>query len=153
MTFLVLTTCIDIGLSLFGYWSRILFVLAWALIATLMMPIMYRQRCRASQAVAVVTRLIAAHSGTILLYVFFVALALASVQLWDAWSPARRVASSPIPYVGTVILLPLFVSLVVFSLLFLRQFGPDYDVWSGFLPPEILAGLMPPPSPSGTEAG
>jgi hypothetical protein len=37
--------------------------------------------------------------------------------------------------------------------LFLRQFGPDYDVWTGFMPPEFLPVLMRPPAASGTEAG
>jgi hypothetical protein len=58
-----------------------------------------------------------------------------------------------IPYIGTVILLPVFVLLRSFSLLFLRQFGSDYDVWAGFTPPEFLPVLVPPPAPSGTAAG
>jgi len=29
--------------------------------------------------------------------------------------------------------------------LFLRQFGPDYDVWASFVPPEFLPVLMSPP--------
>jgi len=48
--------------------------------------------------------------------------------------------------------LPIPVTLGAFSLLFLRQFGPDYDVWGGFVPPEFLPVLIPPPAPSGTEA-
>ena len=53
-----------------------------------------------------------------------------------------------IPYIGTVILLPVFVLLRSFSLLFLRQFGPEYDVWASFVPPEFLPILSPaPPAP------
>jgi hypothetical protein len=44
------------------------------------------------------------------------------------------------------------VTLAAFSLLFLRQFGPDYDVWAEFIPREFLPVLMPPPAASGTEA-
>jgi hypothetical protein len=58
-----------------------------------------------------------------------------------------------IPYVGSVILLPVSVTLGAFSLLFLRQFGSDYDVWADSIPPEFLPVLMPPPSSSVTEAG
>jgi len=58
-----------------------------------------------------------------------------------------------VPYIGTVILLPVFVLLRLFSLLFLRQFGPDYDVWAGFIPTEFLPLLMPSPPPSVSEAG
>ena len=46
-----------------------------------------------------------------------------------------------IPYVGTVILLPIPVTLGAFSLLFLRQFGPDYDVWAGLMATEFSPGL------------
>src|SRR5882762_7754992 len=46
-----------------------------------------------------------------------------------------------LPYIGTVILLPVFVCLHVFALVFLRQFGPDYDVWATFMPPEFLPTL------------
>jgi hypothetical protein len=35
-----------------------------------------------------------------------------------------------------------------FGLVFLRQFGPDYDVWVSFMPPEFLPVLSgPPPAP------
>src|SRR5439155_1467228 len=59
-----------------------------------------------------------------------------------------------LPYLGTVILLPLFVCLRAFGLLFLRQFGPDYDVWASFMPPEflpILSGPLPAPPPTTPE--
>jgi hypothetical protein len=39
-----------------------------------------------------------------------------------------------------------------FSLSFLRQFGPEYDVWAGFMPPEFLPVLLPPPASSRNEA-
>lgn len=53
-----------------------------------------------------------------------------------------------IPYVGTVVLLPVFVCLRAFSLLFLRQFGPDYDVWPSLPPPPPQT--EPPILPEGT---
>lgn len=34
-----------------------------------------------------------------------------------------------VPYIGTVILLPVFVFLRSYALLFLAQFGPEYDLW------------------------
>src|SRR5205085_9296793 len=57
-------------------------------------------------------------------------------------------------YVGTVILLALSVCLRGFGLAFLRQFGPDYDVWASFMPPEFLPILSgPPPAPPPTVPG
>jgi hypothetical protein len=133
--------------------AMILLVLAWALITSFMLPIMYRQRCRASEAFTIVIRLIAAHSGEILLYcLFWIVLALASAIV-GCVATCATCCIVAIPYIGTVILLPVFVLLRSFSLLFLRQFGPDYDVWAGFMPPEFLSVLLPPPAPSGAEGG
>ena len=117
-----------------------------------MVPIMYRQRCRARLAFAQAVDLVSSHPGPILLYVLFLLLlAVAAVMISCAVTCATCCIAA-IPYVGTVILLPIPVTLGAFSLLFLRQFGPDYDVWAGFMPPEFLPVLMPPPAPSGTEA-
>src|SRR5207249_11796928 len=52
-----------------------------------------------------------------------------------------------IPYIGTVILLPLLVCLRAFGLRFIRQFGPDYDVWAA-MPEASPTSSIPPPLPS-----
>jgi hypothetical protein len=49
-----------------------------------------------------------------------------------------------IPYVGTVILLPLHVVIFSFTLLFLRQFGADYDVWANVA--SVVEPNIPPPA-------
>ena len=140
-----------IGISLTAFISVCL-IFVWALTSQLMVPIMYRQRCRARIAFAEAVDLVSSHPGPILLYVLFLLLlAVAAVMISCAVTCATCCIAA-IPYVGTVILLPIPVTLGAFSLLFLRQFGPDYDVWSGFMPPEFLPMLMPPPAPSGTEA-
>src|SRR5256714_13624418 len=76
---------------------------------------------------------------------FVFVLAVASVVVSCLVTCATCCAAA-IPYVGTVILLPVFVLLRLFSLLFLRQFGPDYDVWADFVPREFLPILAPLPS-------
>jgi hypothetical protein len=130
----------------------ILLILAWALVTSFMVPIMYRQRCRAAEAFAAATRLIAAHPGEILLYcLFWIVLALASAMV-GCVATCATCCIAAIPYVGTVILLPLFVLLRSFSLLFLRQFGPDYDVWASFTPSEFSPILLPSPSVPATSA-
>jgi hypothetical protein len=141
-----------IGISLTAFISVCL-IFVWALASQLMVPIMYRQRCRARVAFARAVELVTSHPGPILLYVlFFMLLAIAMVMISCAVTCATCCIAA-IPYVGTVILLPIPVTLGAFLLLFLRQFGPDYDVWTGFMPPELLPGLIPPPSPSGSETG
>jgi hypothetical protein len=130
----------------------VLLIFAWALIASFMVPVMYRRRCRAREGFTVVTRLIAAHPGEMLLYcLFWIVLVLASA-LVGCVATCATCCIVAIPYVGTVILLPVFVLLRAFSLLFLRQFGPDYDVWASFTPPEFLPILLPLPSVPATSA-
>ena len=131
----------------------ILLFLAWSLIANFMVPVMYRQRCRAPKAFGIVVRLIAAYPGEILLYWLFLILLALATAIVACVATCATCCIAAIPYIGTVILLPVFVLLRSFSLLFLRQFGPDYDVWATFMPPESLPILssetpMPPPPTS-----
>jgi hypothetical protein len=131
----------------------LLLVLVWALIANFMTPVMYRRRCRAYEAFRAVTALIAANPGEILLYCLFLIVLALATAIVACLVTCATCCIAAIPYIGTVILLPVFVLLRAFSLLFLRQFGPDYDVWASFVPPEFLLVLMPPPSPSASEPG
>jgi hypothetical protein len=126
-----------IGISVTGLISVSL-IFIWALATQLMVPIMYRQRCRARLAFAQTVDLASSHPGPILLYVlFFMLLAVATVMISCVVTCATCCIAA-IPYVGTVILLPIPVTFGAFLLLFLRQFGPDYDVWAGFIPAEFL---------------
>ena len=141
-----------IGISLTAFISVCL-IFVWALITQLMVPIMYRQRCRARVAFAQAMGLVSSYPGPILLYVLFLLLLAVAAVMVSCAVTCATCCIAAIPYVGTVILLPIPVTLGAFSLLFLRQFGPDFDVWAGFIPTEFLPLLMPPPAPSGTEAG
>jgi hypothetical protein len=121
----------------------VLLVLVWALVANFMIPVMYRRRCRAYEAFRSVVSLIAAHPGEIVLYcLFLIVLGLASIIV-ACFVTCATCCVAAIPYVGTVILLPLVVVLRAFSLLFVRQFGPEYDVWTSFVPPEFTPILSP----------
>ena len=140
----------------------ILFVVAWSLIASFMVPVMYLQRCRASKALGIAARLVAAQPGEILLYCLFLIVLALATAIVACLVTCATCCIAAIPYIGTVILLPVFVLLRSFSLLFLRQFGPEYDVWNytytastwpfaesstsggGYVPPG-----PPPPGPPG----
>ena len=126
----------------------LLLVLVWALIANFMTPVMYRRRCRAYEAFRAVTTLIAANPGEILLYCLFLIVLALATAIVACLVTCATCCIAAIPYIGTVILLPVFVLLRSFSLLFLRQFGPEYDVWAGSIPPEFLPILSPAPPPS-----
>lgn len=119
----------------------VLLALAWALVSDFMTTVMYRRRCFAREAFGAVVSLIATYPGEIVLYCLFLfVLALASTII-GCVSICATCCIAAIPYVGTVILLPIFVLFRSFSLMFLRQFGPDYDVWANAITPE------PPPLP------
>jgi hypothetical protein len=154
-------------ISTIAAWAfmTILLVVAWSLIASFMVPVMYLQRCRASTAFGIVARLVAAHPGEILLYCLFLIVLALATGIAACLAICATCCIAAIPYIGTVILLPIFVLLRSFSLLFLRQFGPDYDVWATFMPPEFLpilssappapsapASLNPPPEPPSSPA-
>lgn len=115
----------------------------WNWISQLMVPIMYRKRCRAFPAFRDVLGLISNYPAPLILYfLFLIVLALASIMI-GCVAACLTCCVAVIPYVGTVILLPVHVLLYGFTLLFLRQFGPDYDVWTGVSPFETA----PPPTP------
>lgn len=141
-------------ISLIAAWVfvMLLLVFVWALIANFMTLVMYRRRCRAYEAFRTVTKLIAANPGEILLYCLFLIVLALATAIVACLVTCATCCIAAIPYIGTVILLPVFVLLRSFSLLFLRQFGPEYDVWAGFMPPEFLPILSPVPPPPSTSA-
>lgn len=137
---------------LFVFWVSIIIFVS---IATyFMVPVMYRRRYRAVEAFRDVTILITHNVGSFLLFCLFGIVLILAVLMIGAIVTCATCCLAALPYVGTVILLPVFVCLHAFGLVFLRQFGPDYDVWANFMPPEflpILSGVpaAPPPTASG----
>jgi hypothetical protein len=122
-----------------------LLIIFLAFARELMVPVMYRQRCNATAGFRSVVGLIRNHPGEIILYILFcVALAVGGAFVVVALICATCCIVL-IPYVGTVILLPVFVLLRAYMYLFLRQFGPEYDVWGGVSP--IGAPVQLPPTP------
>ncbi len=125
-----------------------LLVVAWGLVSHLMIAIMYRRHCSAGEGFRAALALIGNFPGEITLYCLF----------WIALTIGAAVAScvlilstcciALLPYIGTVIMLPIFVVLRGFGLCFIRQFGPDYDVWSANVEAPPVVPPIPPPLPS-----
>jgi len=136
--------CIALGLFVF---ILLCIAFGWTLVSQLMIPIMYRQRCLSQQAFSKSVGLIAAQPGPMLLYFLFLLVILFAAGLISCLAACLTCCIAAIPYIGTVLLLPIPVTLHGFSLLFLRQFGSDYDVWANFIPPEFSPILLPPPAP------
>ena len=148
---MVSMTFIGLLVFLFVIWVSIIIFVS---IATyFMVPVMYRRRCRAVEAFGDVTLLIWHHLGAFFLLCLFGIVLILAVLMIGVIVTCATCCLAALPYVGTVILLPLFVCLRAFGLVFLRQFGPDYDVWASFVPPEflpILSGVPPTPPASST---
>jgi hypothetical protein len=134
-----------LALSLLSLLGAILFLVVGLIIGLIfkfMIPVMYRQRCNAMHALRAVWQLIAAHPVPFLLFALFY------VVLWIAGVAIACIAGcvtcciAALPYIGTVLLLPVVMFLFVYPLCFIRQFGDPYDVWAVVRPTE------PPPPPS-----
>jgi hypothetical protein len=134
-----------IALGLFVFFILCL-AFGWTLISQLMIPIMYRQRCLAWPAFSQSLGLIATYPGPMLLYFLFLLVILFAAGLISCLAACVTCCVAAIPYIGTVLLLPIPVTLYGFSLLFLRQFGSNYDVWANFVPPEFSPILLSPPA-------
>lgn len=147
-----------IFLALIGLGVAIIF----SLIMHFMVPIMYRRHCRALDAFTEAARLILAHPGPIILYVLFGFVLLLAFVIVSTLVTCLTCCIAGLPYINSVVFLPLTAWLLAFKLLFLRQFGPDYDVWAGApdeppvqsptppdaAPPES-ASMPPPDEPQG----
>ncbi|PYS71079.1 MAG: hypothetical protein DMF73_11485, partial [Acidobacteria bacterium] len=126
----------------------LLLILAWVLVSHFMVAVMYRQRCRAGQAFRTAISLIWNYPGEITFYcLFWILLGITSAIAACAVILATCCIAL-IPYIGTVILLPLVVCLRAFGLCFIRQFGSDYDVWAAVPEASPTSHSIPPPLPS-----
>ena len=115
----------------------IVFAVAWVCFAVLfglisyfMIPVMYNRRCRAFDAFRETARLVLENGGPFVLFCLFSICLLIGTGLLSGIVTCATCCLAALPYVGTVILLPIFVCLRAFGLCFIRQFGPEYDVWA-----------------------
>jgi MFS family permease len=124
------------------------FLVVFINVTTYFMPfVMYRQRCSAVDAFREVLRLIAGNIGVFVLFCLFGFVLLLAMIMIGAIVSCLTCCIAALPYVGTVILLPVYICLRAFGLCFLRQFGSDYDVWANFMPPEFSPVLLSSPAP------
>ena len=134
-----------LGLILGGI-GLFLFLILFGTVIQFVAPLMYRRRCKAGAAFAEILRTLSQHLGVFVLFCLFSMVLGLAVAILIVAATCMTCCIAAIPYVGTVILLPVFVFLQSFSLLFLRQFGSDYDVWDGIPQSEgpRLPGTPPP---------
>jgi len=116
-------------------------------------PIMYRQRLKTTAAWRVFLPELRKHGAELLLYGLFVlalhiavVLVIVAVGLVTCCIPFFILA---IPVVGTVTLLPLHLTYRLFSLEFLGQFGPDFQLLPALATTSAAGPPAPPTEPIG----
>lgn len=119
-----------------------------AVLTWFMVPVMYRQRCGAPAAFLAVVRLIGSDPAPFIFYILLALLTLIGTALLSCVATCLTCCAAALPYIGTVLLLPLYVFHYAYGLLFLRQFGPEYDVWANVAALEQASSPgEPPPDP------
>jgi hypothetical protein len=122
--------------------------LFFALVTTFMVPVMYRRRCRAMDAFRDVSKLVFANPGPFILFVLFGIALLIALAVAGTIIACMTCCIGGLPYISTVILLPAIVCLAAYKLLFIRQFGDQYDVWATIVAPPPTTEPLPPPASS-----
>ena len=148
---LSLAVLVFVGVALF---------LTVKLVTNFMVPIMYRRRCGAIEGCQAAFGMIAAEPGPVILYLLFVIVLVIAFAIVGCVITCLTCCIAMIPYVGTVILLPAYVFFMSYLLLFVRQFGPEFDPWANIVaaapatepiaPAALPADSPPSPSPDPT---
>lgn len=113
-----------------------------------MPPVMYTRRCSPIDAAQAILQLIFDDPAPFILFILFM------IALWIGWLIAGCLVTcvtcclAALPYIGTVIILPVPVLFRSFSLLFLRQFGPEWDVWVNISVPAAPVQTVVPSVPA-----
>ena len=97
-------------------------------------PIMYLRTCNCTTAWRQFLQTLSSRKGAFALYILFqiliamvIAMILMALVLGTCCCAAFFLA---IPYIGTVLILPLLIFKRAYSLYYLRQFGPSFDVFA-----------------------
>ena len=132
----------SVYLLIFSAFSIVVF-----LFRELGVPLMFKHGLLAWPAFKRMWALVSAYPGAMIVFLLlrlalFVAVAVVSILLCCVTCCVAR-----LPYLGTVILLPALLFIKCFTLDFLAQFGPDYDVWTVDVVPAaapVTTGTIPP---------
>jgi hypothetical protein len=103
-------------------------------------PIMFRQGLLARPAFWASLQLIGRHPGSITIFILLRMAIFIGVAVLSTILCCVTCCLELLPYVGTVMLLPVLIYVRCFTLDCLAQFGPEYNVWTVDVPP-----VSPPP--------
>ncbi|HTV62373.1 MAG TPA: hypothetical protein VMH30_07370 [Verrucomicrobiae bacterium] len=135
------------GLVMFMFLTGIIFALIRKFNVDFVVPILYLRGGTCLAAWGEFWKLLCANAGLFTLFILFqIAITMAiGVLVLFAVLLTCCVAGCLllIPYIGTVLLLPVLIFKRSFSLYFLRQFGATYDVFPPSPPSPAVTGLAP----------
>ncbi len=120
------------AIVLVGVWVALIVALAFAFVLVGMavndffVPIMWLRGCRALDAWPELRALLYANLGIFVLYVLVKIVIAVAIGFLVCVAVCATCCIAAIPYLGTVLLLPLFVFHRSYSIDFLSQFSPDY---------------------------
>jgi hypothetical protein len=138
------------GLALLFFAAAIVFALIHKFTTDFVVPILFLRGGKCLAAWREFWGLLADNAGLFTLYILFqIVLGMAiGIIVLVAVLITCCIAGCvmAIPYIGTVLLLPVLVFKRSYPLYFLRQFGPGYDVFPPASPAQPVTGLQPPPA-------
>ena len=138
------------GLGLTLIFLALVFALVQKFTKDFVVPILFLRGGKCLAAWKEFLGLLADHAGLFTLYILFqIVLGMAiGIVVFGAVIITCCLAGCLmlIPYLGTVLLLPVLVFKQSYPLYFLRQFGPDYDVFPPAPSAPMVTGLQSPPS-------
>ena len=124
------------------------FVLVAMAITDFIVPIIWVRKCRVMQAWSEFLSLFSAHLGAFILYVLFKILIAIAFGVIGCLATCLTCCVAALPYIGTVILLPLYVFHRSYSLYFLSQFSADFEVLAPAAPRRSVVPPEPPATPA-----
>lgn len=139
--------------------ASLVFGIIGALLRNFVMPTMYLGRVRVREGWSIAwAELIQPHMGKVILYLLMRILLGLAAGIAAMVVTCLTCCVAAIPYIGTVILLPIYVFMQTFALHFIEQFGPDWKVFIYDPPPPSMAsspGVPPyePPSDRQEDVG
>ena len=123
---------IAVGLVVFVI--SIAFAIVKKFVLDFVVPIMFLRTSSSKAAWRQFLELLSANKGRFALYILFqivIGMALGTIVLAAVCATLCCLACFlGIPYIGTVLMLPVLVFKLAYSLCYIRQFGPEFDVFS-----------------------
>ncbi|MGB7746777.1 MAG: hypothetical protein WBN75_05750 [Verrucomicrobiia bacterium] len=127
-----------VGLGLVLITVAVVFAIIHKFTTDFVVPIMFLRRTRCLTAWKELWTLLSFHAGQFILYLLFsivLAMAIGMMVVMAMIVTCCFCCMMLLPYVGTVVVLPVLVFKRSYSLYFLAQFGREYDVFPPTAPP------------------